>query len=481
MDTRGVLYSVTHTIVQAALAARKSRKSIVRQPEDGEKCHLCGEFEILHGKKYDGAMSAHEYDLGIKKFWYDFKERWPQALDLRENEKLCSICLTKRIIYLPLKKATDHILNATFRHAESFPSTTEIALHSFFLRNNIHDRAARRAKAQRIHEEEVENATNSDRYYAILLMDGDRMGKLVNGETIGSSWHSVMHPQIVDRLNMPHFKKEYREAWSAISEKCPKRLVTPAIHAAISEALGDFSIHGVSEIVERYDGRLIYAGGDDVCAVMPLDTVLDAAEEIRKYYSSAYKLIDQNGSEDISGVWHTVPGKLSLNLGRGTGISISSAILLCHHKESLSQMIRETHHLLDQRAKLEAGRNACAIELRKRSGGSRYFIRKWDSKAWDSFRYVGVAIGKEISTSLVYRMAKFKPGIDAILRKENRRELLTGFMKKQLERSGFQFDKAPDLPEKMVDIIINEHVDNPNTYEPEGLIVAAFMAGKGGA
>jgi len=479
MDSRGALYSVTHTLLQAALASQKSRRTVVRQPENGEKCHLCGEFEILHDKAYDKNVSARDYGLGIKTFWRDLRERWPGTLDFRENERLCSVCLAKRIAYRPLEKAKNHVLNAAFRHAEGFPSTTEMSLHQYFLRNHIHDRAERRAEAQKVHEESVENATNRDRYYAILLMDGDRMGKLINGETIASTWHSVLHPQISDRLLTPRFAGEYVKAWSDIQNECPQRLVTPAIHAAISEALGDFSIHGVAEIVQKHDGRLIYAGGDDVCAVMPLDTVLNAADEIRKYYTSTYKMIDQSGARDISGMWSVSPGKLSVNLGKGNGISISGAILLCHHKESLSQMIETAHHLLDRKAKQAAGRNACAIQLRKRSGGSRYFIRKWDDNAWRSFLEVGEAVGEDLSSSLVYRMAGFRPGVAAMLNRENRRKLLAGFVKKQLERSGFPLRQETTLPEKMVDIILDESADH-EPYKPEGLIVAAFMAGKGG-
>jgi hypothetical protein len=53
MDGREILYPVAHSLVQAVLAARKTQKKIMRPPENGEKSHLCGEFEVIHAQKYD--------------------------------------------------------------------------------------------------------------------------------------------------------------------------------------------------------------------------------------------------------------------------------------------------------------------------------------------------------------------------------------------------------------------------------------------
>jgi CRISPR/Cas system-associated protein Cas10 (large subunit of type III CRISPR-Cas system) len=40
-------------------------------------------------------------------------------------------------------------------------------------------------------------------------------------------------------------------------------------------------------------GRLIYAGGDDVVAVFPLNGVLAAAREIKEFYQSGFQQIEQ--------------------------------------------------------------------------------------------------------------------------------------------------------------------------------------------
>jgi len=482
MDSRGILYTVSHALVQSALASQKTKQQVRRMPENGEKCHLCGEFEVLHGTKHAADQTASEYNEHIKQFWKGLKAQWSPETDFGKNEKLCSICLIKRIAYRVLKKEKAHILNNSFVQSEGFPSTTEMALHNYFKREGIADITERKKIAQAVHDESIEKTDNRDRYYAILLMDGDYMGKLVNGETLASTWQSVMHPEIVQRIQKPEFDAAYHNMWQTIFKQYSKRLLTPSIHAAISEALGDFAMYGVAAIIEKFKGKLIYAGGDDVCAVLPVDHAFDAAEAIRQYYISEFKLIDGNKSRDVKGNWCVEPGKLSLNLGKGKGISISAGIMICHHKESLSQMITETHHLLDNKAKTEAGRNACAIELRKRSGGSRFFTRKWEDEAWQSFQQIGALISnknkQQVSASLVYRLAEFKDGIEAILDHDNHRELLVKFIKKQLERSSLSVKKgmADDLASKIADIVVTQD----KKYAPEGLIVAAFIVDKGG-
>jgi len=398
--------------------------------------------------------------------------------------------MIKRIAYKALQKEKDHILCASFKGVEYFPSTTQLAFYNKFKRDGIIKKEEKYKIAQKSHDEKNEKAENRDSYFAILLMDGDHMGKLVNGETLASTWESVMHPEITERLKQREFDEKYKTAWNNIFINHPKRLLTPAIHAAISESLGDFSIYGVDRIIKDNDGRLIYAGGDDVCAVLPVDTALKAAEEIQKYYNSFFRIISDQKNETIGNIWNVEPGKMSLCLGEGDDISISAGILICHHKESLSQMIAIAHLLLDDKAKAETGRNACAIELRKRSGGSRYFARKWnESEAWKSFHLIGELISdknkRKISASLVYRLEQFRTGIEAILKKDDYKNLLTNFIKKQLDRSMLAAGKnnkeeLKEFAEKIVDIVVIKNQDNKCAFKPEGLIIAGFIADKGG-
>ncbi len=484
--SRGVLYSTSHGLVQSALAAEKSKRSILREEEPGEKCQMCGEFEVLHAIE-SSTGSATEYKENIKGFW----NRFVGDDDFRENERLCAVCFIKRYAPRVFKKDETHILNGIFGDADSFPSTTMMALTDYFDRNNIGE-GRRKEIADKLHESKTDEVNakakirNPDKYYAILLMDGDNMGKLVNGETIAATWDKIMHPEIAVRLRKDGFDPLYRDVWREIYSNVGlnKRLVTPAIHAAISEALGDFSIYGVAPIIDRYKGRLVYAGGDDVCAFLPIGNALAAAREINEYYTSVFRFIDmKRNSTAIEKEWKPAPGKLSVNLGIGKDISISAAILICHHKESLTQMIKRAHQLLKTKAKDKAGRNACAIELRKRHGGSRHFTRQWTEEAsWDAFASIGKLSGdkdRQLSQSLLYRLETMRPGIEAIITQDkNATDHLPIFIAKQIERSGTKSGTGKEEIAKAITSIAWDKTDKEEPFKPEGLLIARFLGGE---
>lgn len=491
--SKGILYSTSHSLVQSALAAEKSIRSAVRTEEPGEKCQMCGEFEVLHSKRWNGEV-ASDYADHLKEFWNQLNPEQKDDVDFKENERLCSVCLIKRLAPLILKNSKDHILCNVFRSIDNFPSTTGMALHNYFKRFGITEKKDQRVIAQKLHKDEEhfrgEKIENRDKYYALLMMDGDNMGKLINGETIASSWNKIMHPQIAERLKGTGFDPLYRNVWQKIFDDNAgwnKRLVTPAIHAAISEALGDFSIYGVASIVKDHDGRLIYAGGDDVCAFLPIGSALPAARKIRDYYASIFRYIstDRISTPITEKEWMPEPGKLSVNLGIGDKISISAAILICHHKESLTQMIERAHHLLQSQAKDKAERNACAIELRKRHGGSRYFTRKWaDKETWDAFEFIGKMTGenhRQVSRSLLYRLETLRPGIEAIIRQNTKAEdNLIAFITKQLERSGTESLENKGLIARSIAYIVWDKNDDINPLNPEGLMIADFLGGMKG-
>ena len=479
----GILYSTTHSLCQSALAAEKNKKTIQRQPEPGRKCQICGEFEVLHSKPYKQDMSANEYKTNIDNFWKNLKERWDgeKGIDLKDNEKLCSICLTKRFAYHYLSKDKENLLYETFKNSSTFPSTTYMALHDYYIRENITDENKKIEKVQRIFDSNVSDKEIRDSYYALLFMDGDHMGKLVNGETIASTWQSIMHPVILEKLKNGKIESPYSENWKKIFQNSPKRNLTPAIHAAISESLGDFAIYGVAGIVKKYDGKLIYAGGDDLCAVLPVGNVLNAAEEISNYYKSTFKLIESKKGtisiSDISEGFKLSPGKLSLSLGKGKNISISAGVLICHHKANLTHMIKEASKLLDKIAKDKGGRNTIAIQLKKRSGGDRFFICKFDDKdRLNAFHNIQNKIGEEMSRSLAYRLAELKDGIDAIknlkeYQESEKNDLLKKFIFKQLDRSSKNSEEKDEIAEDISKIIF----DYEGNFSNEGLIIAGFI------
>jgi CRISPR-associated protein Cmr2 len=172
-------------------------------------------------------------------------------------------------------------------------------------------------------------------YYAMIQMDGDKMGRLINGV---------------------QSKEE---------------------HKNISRALSEFSRTHVPVIVEdTYPGRLIYAGGDDVFALTPLardiaPPVLDRADKVRAS-KTILDLVDQLQQRyrevvraQVIDVAQTVetPAKKS----RKELVTASTGIAIAHHYTSLSY-VRRISKEAEQQAKNHYGRNALVVTVLRRSG-----------------------------------------------------------------------------------------------------------------
>lgn len=539
--TQGPLYAVSHALAQAFLAAGKTRRENIRPEEGGIKCQLHGDLEILRCNWKSGEdrnPRPREDPL-----WSKFKEGWKPASDFRPAERLSAVAMMKRVGHVLCKQIPAHDLAEFFEDAQRFPSTTEVALTAWLetvepliRKKTLFDAdpnwdQAKKIICQLVHQRDQDEGEGDDaaeiisareyeydyvswrkllteiereqplgvgdRYYAILLMDGDHMGRLLAGETLGATWDSVIHPLLVERLTKPDFDSAYRAFWeSRLNER---RLVSPGVHAAISEALADFSLRAVPSIIEKHHGRLIYAGGDDLCAVLPISTVVDAAKKIAGVYRRGFlsypdASLSAEEARELRGKWSPQPGRLVLHLGSAEGISISGGILICHHKKPLSAAMRRAHELLDL-AKSRGNRNALALAVDRRAGGERKFIARWDeepatqlaiqahedsqeSRALvDRFLELGNALGttraRSVSSSLIYRLEELRPGLESII--DRHPEALVPFLVRQMERSGVKASVAGrDMACHMASLLARRKNERLR-LDTESLIVAQFV------
>ena len=528
---QGTLYQAAHALAQGYLAAAKLRKESDRPVEEGIKCQLYGDMEAL---RFDHAKAGGDKNPRAENdpFWRQFRERWRTPADFKETERLCAVAMVKRLAGHVTIRMHNHPLQPFFASRKAFPSTTEIGLTDWF---GILERTMPEAKlelgdkwktqiAQYVHETEAETQEeregfdigeisdderqvcrrivrraekvgakilDQDRYYAILLMDGDKMGSLVNGETLASSWKSVLHPSLTERLIKSEFNNDFRTFWEKWLPET--RLLSPSVHAALSEALSDFALTTVPAIVERYFGTLIYAGGDDVCAVMPVSTALAAAREIALAWK--YGFVTLNGkaaAKPVSGVWQPGTERLAVHLGRGKRISISAGIHIVHHKRPLTGAIRRTHQVLEM-AKELGGRNAVAVELAKRSGGSRHFVAKWNETPLDTlclgepfdgqflvdhFAQIAQSFGaavKPLSGSLIYRLEDFRPGLEALLAASPGQ--LAKFLATQVKRATGEADKGKLAIQagRVAALLARRNKNGEPRIETEPLAMARFL------
>ena len=230
---------------------------------------------------------------------------------------------------------------------------------------------------------EGKDTVKLETYYALLMMDGDRMGAMLSGDEATNtsiSYRASFHPQVQDGFDKHAAKQPLIQKYSA-----QKRPISPNRHLAISGALNDFSQTVVRHVVEEeHLGRVIYAGGDDVLAMLPVADLLSAMQRLRHAYSGV-------DPEHAGGTHHGITlqkgfavltsqrgGKTQMKLMRMMGhtATASTGAVIAHHQAPLAAVLRELR-AAEKRAKTEGGRDAFSITVIKRSGGALQLTEKW--------------------------------------------------------------------------------------------------------
>jgi CRISPR-associated protein Cmr2 len=184
----------------------------------------------------------------------------------------------------------------------------------------------------------------------------------------------ILHPQVREQL-------KGQSNWQTVLET--QRLMSPSLHAAISEALANFALKAVPFVVEKlHAGRLVYAGGDDVLALLPLADVLPAAHKLRALFSGEAKrfgndILVEFGSKQWTG-WLEWEKRKLLTMGNRATASIG--IVVAHRLHPLRDVLRQGREA-EEDAKELYERNAICVRWLKRSGeqvqmGAQFFYPK---------------------------------------------------------------------------------------------------------
>ena len=178
----------------------------------------------------------------------------------------------------------------------------------------------------------------SNDYIAVLALDGDGMGQWINGDRT---------PCFLDQL-APKSREYFSNLWRKYNwPKNEQMPVTPEYHLQFSEALATFANKEAAKIVEENNGLLIYAGGDDILALLPASSALNCATMLRERFRQ---------TENGDGYW--LPGE---NATVSCGIAVG-------HKTFPLQLLIDNARRAEHRAKATYNRNALAISVFKRSG-----------------------------------------------------------------------------------------------------------------
>ncbi|BBE31754.1 type III-B CRISPR-associated protein Cas10/Cmr2 [Tepiditoga spiralis] len=207
---------------------------------------------------------------------------------------------------------------------------------------------------------------------AILMMDGDKMGEWISGrkEEI-PNFLDRMHPKVQKELEK--IDKNYYEFLKNT------KYVIPSYQRTVSRTLNNFTKF-VSKIVSKYNGYLIYAGGDDVLAIFPSNTVLQAANDLRKVYSGSSlneKITIKNKEYTFKDGWAFENGIPVYNM-MGENATMSAGILIANPKYNLKLALDEARKL--EKIAKNNGRNSFALGSVRGTGKFSYTVSKWEDK-----------------------------------------------------------------------------------------------------
>lgn len=434
----GVLYPAVHDLAERALAAAKALRPFTQNRHEGWRCSLSGETEWLTtdrtqltlppGQRSDTlwariaqakpAWAKKGEHLGalpaLKRLWPTlFAEEVGQALGKKDSigrfvvsthtmalahqldqwvqgqgqttpelehrlecygAQLSRVALPRRL----MRHANDADTEAALKKAALLPALLDLAQEDSISEHETH--IIRSAVCQSLASvRENQDDDRLETYYSLLLMDGDRMGAWLSGEQ-AISYRDSFHPQVQTGFDKHAARHDELRRYGQQT-----RALSPGRHQAISGALNDFSLTVVRHVVENeHLGRLIYAGGDDVFAMLPVADLLPAMQRLRLAYSGGKP---SNGDESWSDFDKKDGNKLHLKGGfaflngqlmrmMGTQATASCGAVIAHHQAPLAAVRRELA-AAEQRAKNEGGRDAFSITIIKRSGGALRLTAKW--------------------------------------------------------------------------------------------------------
>ena len=413
----GLLYPAVHELAERGLAAAKSLRTFAPLPQTGYRCTLTGEHEWLtddpdlFSRPYPAQRDRSVWTKVVGRFGVKagehlgalatLKRLWP-TLFVRQISEFLEEKPGRFIVSthtMALASSLGHLLDspgpALLEKLSQFSEQNNLAQYDpVTLPKSLHERARKiggeniayalkripsaldeargdsddgenRALTRQL--EELLGA-KPETYYALIQMDGDRMGAWMAGNedeyrrTFADTWHPQVRAAVTQKFghepDIASYLKSFRPA-------------SPARHAAISKVLNDFSTHVARHVVENvFKGKLIYAGGDDVLAMVSLDDLLPAMLLLRAAYSGSGKMDGVPGNFDLRGL-HLGKGFVHLNgrlmLMMGSAATASMGAIVAHHQAPLSAVLRQLRGA-EKKAK-DHGRNAFCLRVMKRGGG----------------------------------------------------------------------------------------------------------------
>ncbi|MCI0590003.1 MAG: type III-B CRISPR-associated protein Cas10/Cmr2 [Gammaproteobacteria bacterium] len=349
------------------LDARKYWQTAFPPAEGGDHCAMMGEWQEVSG--YVRAKNAEEQD----RFWKQMRDR-VGTLNLRDRERLCAIALVKRLFPCLGEDVFESIIGwipgGYHKKIRNWPSTAYMAAIHWIERAGKQSEAAQRYVqcVEKLVVEPVrgETATEIECLKGIgtlAKLDGSLffVAELANPRATS---FEIPEGEANDSASNPNRKlaiAALEELQEGIGAATPfyallmmdgdhfGRLLRDGDPEDLSSKLAKFSELVPCHIREK-SGALIYAGGDDVLALVPLEDAIPAALALHQDYVHAF--------DDAAA-------------------TTSAAVVYAHYHIPLRTVLSEAHDLLKYVAKERNGRDSLAISVLQGAGKTIEWVSTW--------------------------------------------------------------------------------------------------------
>lgn len=350
-------------------AMRKNLRNVTARDEPGTKCSLMPTLQEISGHFGPGQW-GHQ-----KSFWQKLRKS-TRPLDLKDSEQLCAIALIKRLFPHVITAAIGSDISSDLTQV-AWPSTAFVSALPW-LKHVNEDKTARTLaesySTQAISTLGYQNSESSAAQTSAVswaAVDGpvwfanairqDEPGQSALGPKPSAESTAQRKSQIrnlLKQLKEVHEKAQQKPVpFYALlimdGDSMGSLLQQLRSPQKISACLGAFA-DNVDNVVKKHDGRTIYAGGDDVLALLPAGNAMDAASTLCDSYRTAFQ--------------QTQPG---------ADATISAAVVFAHWRYPLRQVLQTAHYLLDDIAKERTGRDSIATGIVLGSGLSAVWSVPW--------------------------------------------------------------------------------------------------------
>ncbi|HOV80953.1 MAG TPA: type III-B CRISPR-associated protein Cas10/Cmr2 [Bacillota bacterium] len=322
--------------IEQALGAIKNVKKFVSfGQEPARKCSITGEHNVLFFR--EGQKSRFDPDFAVT---------LPTGLPpkyLDEREKLGAVAFIKRCAGKYF--STDEFLGKypSFKFIREFPSTADIALMDV-----LHDARLSPEKREKVNAAALFELNNNKPlpsnlsyleqketreafekfqkhniyltpYYALLLFDGDNMGRWLAGDYLKNGNDDL-----------------------------------ESFQNSLSRQLGLFAEAARREVLCEPAGRTVYAGGDDFLGLINIRHLFAILRELRRRFDEI----------DLSHYTNKKP-------------TFSAGVVVAHWKTPLGEVLNRARQMEQKAKELDGGKDAFALAVLKHSGEIHEAVFKW--------------------------------------------------------------------------------------------------------